>query len=177
MESKSAINSCNRVHSKISTKHSSRSPIQGPSKISNQKFFQITQLRLVQKILGKLHMSTLVHTRSPTPEKFHHNTLDIQLLQKKQPEKTLPHTQPNTHHILPSTLLPLALSLLHLKHGLYQATLVATRVTLYSSSRMDPISGSSTGCSRIYSRTLGLRRYYYPASSHSRYYLFTVSRT
>ena len=96
---------------------------------------------------------------------------------KKHTDKPLPYTQPITRPFIPSTLLPLAPHLLHITHGLYQYTVASTRVTLYSSSRLNPTSGSIPGCSRIYSRAQGLRRDSYPANSHSLSLLFISAST
>ena len=56
-----------RIHSKCTTKNTSRSPSQGPSETSDQNSFQITQPRSIQKFLGKLHLMPQVHTHSPAP--------------------------------------------------------------------------------------------------------------
>ena len=87
------------------------------------------------------------------------------------------HTQLTTHHILPPSLLVIAPTLLYLTHGLYQDALAATRVTLYLYSRLDTTSGSSIGCSSVSSSAKGLRRYSYPANSHSLSYLFISAST
>ena len=88
----------------------------------------------------------------------------------------LPHTQPTTHPLHPLAILPLAQPLLNLTHGIYQATLVATRVTLYSLSRMYFTYRSSPIFSRAYSHVWGLSRYSNPDNSHILSLIFTVDR-
>ena len=94
---------------------------------------------------------------------------------KSHQKNSLPHTQPTTHHILSPSLLALDAPLLHITHGLYQAALAATRVTLYLYSILDTTSRSSPGCSRVSSRAQGLRRDYYSENSHILSYLFIAA--
>ena len=96
---------------------------------------------------------------------------------KPYPLKPLPNNRPTTHQVHLPSLLALAPPLLHLTHGIYQATLMPTRVTLYSYSRVDPTSRSSPWCSQVSSHAKGLRRDYKPANSHSLSLFFTVAST
>ena len=75
---------------------------------------------------------------------------------KINPYNPFPHNQP-TPNIYPlQTILPLISPLIHLIHGIYQAKLVATQVTLYLSSRPYTTSGPSPRCSREYIHAQGL---------------------
>ena len=106
------------------------------------------------------------HTSSYRPSKNPSSYPSAKLFQNSTPTNPLPHTQPTIHSNLPPLLLPLTPPLLHITHGLYQATSVATRVTLYFPSSLDPTSGSIPRCSRASSRAQGLRRYSKLPNSH-----------
>ena len=116
------------------------------------------------------------HTSSYGPSKNTSSYPSANPFQNSIPMNPLPHTQPTTYSNLLPSFLPLAPPLLHITNGLYQATSVATRVTLYSSSRLDSTSGSSPGCSRASSRAQGLRRDYKPPNSHSLSFIFHCSQ-
>ena len=107
------------------------------------------------------------HTSSYYPSKIPSSYPSAKPFQNSITTTPLRHTQPTTHRNLSPSLLPIAPPLLHITNGPYQATSVATRVTLYSSSRLDTTYRASTGCSSASSRAQGLRRDSNPPNSHS----------
>ena len=141
------------------------------SKTSNQPTFQISHPGYIYNFQPNAlpRQPARVHSKSPQETYIHRPDLTPISCPRKIPSKYpsyahftkshlanhLPHSQPNTHTIFLPTLLPLPPSLIHLTHGLYQAALAATQVTLYLPSRLDPNSGSSPRCIRVSSRAQG----------------------
>ena len=148
------------VHQNFLTKTPSKLPSRGPFEISQENPYDA--------------QSSHPFTRPRTiPSKYPSNTP----FTKTYPQNALPYTQRTTHHVSPPMLPPLAPALINIIPGLYQGTVAAIQVTLYSPSRMDTVSGSSTRFSCASNRVQGLRSYSYPANLHSLSILFTVAST
>ena len=89
--------------------------------ISNQKPHYIAQLGSISKISQETCMSRPERIPSYRPSIIPSCSPSHTPFQKPIPTHPLPHTQLTTRINLPPSLLPLAPSLLHLTHGLYQA--------------------------------------------------------
>ena len=144
--------------------------------IFQQKSTPYCLARVNLRFSQEISMYLSDHTPSCRPNKNSSSYPSAKPFQNSISANPLAHTQSTTNSNLPPSVLPLAPHLLHITHGLYQATSVATQVTLYSSSRLDPTSGSSPRCSCASSRVQGLRRYSNPTNSHSLSSLFHCSQ-
>ena len=91
--------------------------------ISNQKPNHIAQLGSNSKNSQVTSMARPEHIPSYHPSKIPSCAPSHTPISKSLPSHPLPHTHLTTHLNHPPSLLPLAPPLLHLTHGLYQATL------------------------------------------------------
>ena len=91
--------------------------------IYNQQSHYISHLGSISESSQETSMARSEHIPSYCPRKFPLCSPSHTPFSNSIPTHPLPHTHPTSHINIPPSLLPVAQPLLHITHGLYQASL------------------------------------------------------